>query len=322
MRCHFLTLQAAWAVNFSLPLESFVQDHIAGLANLLGFSRECIGDVRFIFCSSTASVIAQLPPIRESISKDPRDSDSLGYSKSKWVAEAICDDHHHRSFRKLSLGSLVGDSTVVLRIGQLTGDTENGVWNMTEAWPLMLSTVKDLGCLPGLDEPLSWLPVDDAARAVLQIANNEDQVPLKNVIEDDREIPCPVYHLVNNSIATTWKDLLRWLKSIENLDFDIVESTEWLNKLEKLESHPAKALLGLWRKAYGGDSATQDRRLDESPSKHQNFQLTSEHKGIQFSTEKTRPIAGIRSDGRPVDEDLVRKIWAWLDSEMKKDEQI
>jgi thioester reductase-like protein len=218
----------------------------------------------------------------------------------------------------LSLGSLVRDSTVVLRIGQLTGDTENGVWNMTEAWPLMLSTVRELGCLPDLDEPLSWLPVDVAARAILQIANNEDQVPLENVIEDGREVPCPVYHLVNNSISTTWKDLLGWLKSIENLEFDIVEPTEWLNKLEKLESHPGKALLGLWRKAYGGDSGAKDRRLNKSPSKYQSSQLPLEHKGFQFSTEKTTTITGIRSDGHPVGEDLVRKIWAWLDSEMKK----
>lgn len=59
----------------------------------------------------------------------------------------------------------------MLRIGQLCGDRESGVWNATEAWPLMLASGRVAGCLPGLEgEALGWLAVDLAAEAVAEVA--------------------------------------------------------------------------------------------------------------------------------------------------------
>lgn len=40
----------------------------------------------------------------------------------------------------------------MLRIGQLCGDTKGGVWNETEAWPLMFASANTVGCLPELNE--------------------------------------------------------------------------------------------------------------------------------------------------------------------------
>ena len=119
---------------------------------------------RFLFCSSTASVLGhhKKSSIPESISHDPHSASPLGYSRSKWVAEAICEQAYYRT-------PLQGNITV-LWIGQLCGDTENGIWNASEAWPLMLPSVKVLKALPDLRQNLDWLPVDTAAEAVIEIA--------------------------------------------------------------------------------------------------------------------------------------------------------
>jgi hypothetical protein len=231
--------------------------------------------------------------IPESISTTPGDSNNLGYSKSKWIAEAICNEYYGKD-TKLSLA--------VVRIGQLTADTENGVWNITEAWPLMLSTVKMLGCLPALEENIDWLPVDIAAKAILQISMTYDE---------HQGSTCPVYHLVNNSAAPRWKDLLAWFKSMDGLEFRTVKPDIWLSKLEEVDSHPAKALLGFWRNAYGGDY--KELREEESSIVHKKL-----YRKISFATEKTESVSSAIKYAKPIDEVLVKRIWAWLESEIQE----
>lgn len=63
----------------------------------------------------------------------------MGYSQAKWVAEHICG----RAFE----GSLRGRVSIA-RIGQLCGDTLHGVWNESEAWPLLVATSRYVQCLP------------------------------------------------------------------------------------------------------------------------------------------------------------------------------
>lgn len=241
----------------------------------------------FVFCSSTASVLGPSHPslIPERLSTSASDADALGYSRSKWVAESICS----RAYDTNGLGGQVK----ILRIGQLTGDTEKGIWNMSEAWPLMLSTVRELGCLPNLNEPLSWLPLNVAAKAVLEIA-------MPNGAEAARgQDGCPVFHLVNNSTSTTWRDLLSWLKSARSEPFDVVDPAVWLEKLEGLDNHPAKSLLGLWRKAYGH---------------HQDPEAVQ----TVFGIEKARQGSLAMQNVKAVDQLLVQKIWSWLEGEMNE----
>jgi thioester reductase-like protein len=176
----------------------------------------------------------------------------------------------------------------IARLGQLTGDTRNGIWNMKEAWPLMLSTVHTLGCLPDLDEKLSWLPMDVAVRAICDIAEVKSDTKRKDE-------GCEVFHVVNNSTATTWKDLLKWLK--QKKEFEVVEPRVWLEKLEAFEDHPAKQLLGLWRQAFGEGGKKKE--------------TVFETKNMERVSEVMRNVPG-------VGEELVGKIWAWMEGERKK----
>ncbi|KAH6676732.1 hypothetical protein B0J14DRAFT_691029 [Halenospora varia] len=113
-------IHAAWNVNFSLLVTSF-ERHFAGLRNLINVAMTCRLPPKLVFCSSTASVLGSNHPstISEVISTDPSDSDRLGYSKSKWIAEAICDKASHNEKFKGRFH--------LVKIGQLTGDMQNGV---------------------------------------------------------------------------------------------------------------------------------------------------------------------------------------------------
>lgn len=277
-------------MNFSLPLKSFIKEHIVGLQNLINLAGSCADFEQFIFCSSTASVLNQArsagtASIPELIFSNPPPDDALGYSKSKWVAEAICSEasKHPQMSRRIK----------VLRIGQLTGDTENGIWNRSEAWPLMLSTARPLGCLPRLDEALSWLPVDVAARAVIDISLSP--------VEKCACHNCLVYHLVNNSRKTKWSHLLHWIKEADDVEFQAVDPETWIEKLENLDSHPAKSLSGLWKMSYG--TYHDGTKKDGKSGKEEN---------ICFETKNARAASVSMRNVGPVDEVLVRKIWQWV----------
>ncbi|KAI9747845.1 MAG: 8-oxoguanine glycosylase ogg1, partial [Chaenotheca gracillima] len=283
-------IHAAWAVNFSMRLRSFEKDHISGVLNLINLALAAKSDVppAILFCSSTASVMGEhlQSPIPEAISNDPRSASSLGYSRSKWVAESILDQaHRHPRLR---------GRVAVLRIGQLCGDTDGGVWNVTEAWPLMLSSVKVTHSLPDLDEPLAWLPVDIAALAVMQAAERVSKS------ENDREEPA-VFHIVNNDRSSRWRDLLRWMEGLGS-SFEVVSPKQWISQLGQLKGedarHPATKLLGLWTNAYASESGTKKR-----PE-------------VQFSMAQTKDAAPIMRDVRPIDEKHFRLIWAWMQKEM------
>ena len=299
-------VHAAWAVNFSMRLSSFVRDHIGGLRNLinLALASPQTTTPRFIFCSSTASVLGPhlTSPILERISHDPLSASPLGYSRSKWVAESICEQAH--------LHTRLKDRISVLRIGQLCGDTESGIWNVTEAWPLMLSSVQVTGSLPQLPgERLNWLPVDIAAEAVLQISLPTAPTQAKNPT-------IPVHHVLNPSTQTTWSDLLLWLQKISPA-FAIVSPRTWISHLDNqtgdAAKHPARKLLGLWKEAYCKD---QQGKFTHKQDQEGGGDEGEEKKDIAFTMTETKEAAPIMRDVGPITEEHFSKIWTWINREM------
>ena len=260
-------IHGAWAVNFNLPFDRFKGQFdsltnlfdTAALANSTRRPRQSNGSaifnepgISFIFLSSTAS-IASSPqrPIRETISSEPKDASETGYGQSKWVAEAILE-------RLASALSPAQSPRIrILRVGQLTGSTRTGIWNMREAWPLMFDAglrslggiIPDLVGDAGLGR-LDWLPVDLAARAVTEIAfsamNDESGNRAESLVK----------HVLNcEERSIKWEDVQRWLQKFvvkkASETTRIVPVSEWLDALENLEEdHPAKSLLELWRRGW------------------------------------------------------------------------
>ncbi|PWN34527.1 acetyl-CoA synthetase-like protein, partial [Meira miltonrushii] len=163
-----IIIHCAWIVNFSLQVSSFEGSCIAPLANLLTLFGNCQYPDRFIFCSSLASVLAGPSPHKEELSTDVASAGSTGYGQSKWIAEEVCASAANSARSHSSNKAQV----IVARVGQLCGDSQNGIWNETEAWPLLVRTANEVGCLPKSGPDLDWLRVDVAANAIVELSLN------------------------------------------------------------------------------------------------------------------------------------------------------
>ncbi|KAL8713732.1 MAG: hypothetical protein Q9220_002258 [cf. Caloplaca sp. 1 TL-2023] len=318
-----LIIHAAWAVNFTTRLHSFERDHIAGLAHLLAlFSAiptPSLGSAnnnprprppRFLFLSSTASVTqwhTGTSPIPERISPGTATASPLGYSRSKWVAESLCDNFHRTLLHSNNSNKKI---VAVLRIGQLTGDTENGIWNMSEAWPLMLSTALQpgVGALPDLGggQKLDWMPVDLAAGGVVEVAD-----ALLDAATGGDE--CSVFHILNPHTTPSWSDLLSCIKTSANgQNVDIVSPKEWLERLEASEGDKvaAKKLVGLWKGGFGGDDGGEKSHQDHDGGQQSN------KAGPTFAVEKAREVSRVMRNLQSLSGGDLGRVWGWVGGEV------
>ncbi|VUC24080.1 unnamed protein product [Clonostachys rosea] len=223
-------MHCAWSVNFNKHLSSF-EDCIVGVHNLVSL---CLSASRpkpamFNFCSSVSTVSLMTGTIPTSVPSFDK-AQALGYAQSKLVSEHLVQ-------------KAVQDTEItarVIRVGQITGDTTNGIWNESEAIPLLLSTVNTLGSLPALDETHRWLPVDIVARAFADIS-----------LSDSADI---VFNLVNRNSFHWTDDLLPRLREA-GLHFSQVDQQQWPKQLRESNPDPAVnptiKLLKFFESKYG-----------------------------------------------------------------------
>jgi thioester reductase-like protein len=81
-------------------------------------------------------------PAEETAIPEPSMAVGTGYSESKWVTERILDVASQRTTMR----------TTVVRIGQLSGSSKNGAWNVKEWVPAIIRGGQIIGCLPFRDE--------------------------------------------------------------------------------------------------------------------------------------------------------------------------
>lgn len=339
-------IHLAWSVNFLLPLRSFAGTHLSGLRNLIDLALSSPQPIppRVVFCSSVASVsqypdLSQGSAVPERPMSSPATAGPTGYARSKWVAEAICQAaHRHTRLR---------NRISIARVGQLSGATDTGVWSKSEAYPLMLSSMKATGVLPDLQgEVLNWLPVDLAARAFIEDAvntarpsgrDNMDRSasakpdPDRNPVDERDEIA--VHHVLNPNNDVQWFDLLSRLSRREA--FRIVPVHEWLDALsalqhdEKTKDHPLLRLLGFWKTAYSSKYRSPSRPQVHSqagPEPDEEAATSSEH-SVQAQTEANAEKAPIQYDmeqtydrmpclkakvSQVMKEEYMLQLWDWI----------
>ncbi|PWY99767.1 acetyl-CoA synthetase-like protein [Testicularia cyperi] len=267
-----VTIHAAWAVNFVLTLASFTAQ-IEGLQNLIHLHESLAATAvaptssnngtmspvsAFGFCSSTASVLGSEPGpsgrYEEVIPAQPESAGALGYARSKWVGEhlvAAAASASASAFRSHS-------RYTVLRIGQLCSDTTHGVWSTSEAWPILISISTRLGNLPRIQEPLDWLAIDVAARAVLDILGSSATAIEHSKTKRDKQ-QVEVYNIANCQSCVTWDHLAAWLS--KELDVSPIEPSAWLDELQEKELDD-RGLLALWTKNFA--SSSQDSNAQPS----------------------------------------------------------
>lgn len=205
-------IHCAWSVNFNLHLSS-LGDNIAGVANLISLCAR--SNASFNFCSSVSSTArCTVSPVPESL-PELEWAQGMGYAQSKSVAEHLCE----------RAASQLGVRARVLRVGQIVGDTRQGVWNATEAIPMMLQGALTIGALPRLRETPSWLPVDVVARGIVEIAASGT--------------PSRFFNVTNPKTFSWTDDLLPALRAA-GLEFEEVEPKEWVRRLRESDPDPVK----------------------------------------------------------------------------------
>ncbi|XXG94486.1 hypothetical protein Hte_000743 [Hypoxylon texense] len=247
---------SAWMVNFNVGLSSFERSHIAGVHNMI---KLCLSvpfqtPAKFFFISSISAASGTPAPatIREVHIEDLHHAPNTGYAGSKLVTEHII-----RAAAKST-----GIYARVLRTGQLIGDIENGLWNSTEAIPLMIQSATTIGALPILDETPSWLPVDKCASAVLELSGLT--LGAKGNPSGSYE---EVYHVLNPTTFSWTNDLLPALRAA-GLKFEIVTPLEWVQRLRESEQNPQKnpavKLLDFYVEKYCGNRGEQNDLIFET----------------------------------------------------------
>ncbi|KAL4890076.1 hypothetical protein BDV59DRAFT_99330 [Aspergillus ambiguus] len=224
-------VHAAWPMDFQRSLTSF-EPQIQTLRNLIDLSRECHREQgrsyqpRLLFTSSIA-VAARFTGRRklpESKISDPSVPAEMGYARAKWVCEQILNEVARTH------GDLLRPS--VVRLGQLTGDTHSGIWNSNEHFPTILKASQLVGALPELDGTFSWIPIDVAAKSIVEILFSLTNGPVKDI----------VYH-VENPIRQAWKPLLPVLAAKLGLKTPLpIPFSIWFERVSSLSS--TKAIIG------------------------------------------------------------------------------
>ncbi|EAU33556.1 conserved hypothetical protein [Aspergillus terreus NIH2624] len=277
-------IHCAWSVNFNMRLMSFEHTNIGGLKNLIDL---CLKAQRpapasFNFCSSVSTVVnTDADVVPEALPK-LNHAQNMGYAQSKLVAEHICV----KAAQDARLPARV------LRIGQVIGDQENGIWNATEAIPLMLQSAITIGALPKLDESPLWLPVDVVAGTVIDISLSSVGASLSSVTDSK-----VVFNIVSQHSFHWTRDLLRYLRA-EGLEFEEVEQQEWVRRLRMskpdLDANPPFKLLDFFASKYDTD---QPRR------------------SLQWHTNNARRVSPTLANAGPLTQELVGKMLRYFRNE-------
>lgn len=237
-------IHCAWSVNFNWALESFEESCIAATRNLLDLclSTEAPRPASFSFCSSV-STVARTPGnwVRESLPESLSHAQGMGYAQSKLVTENIVN----RAARQ------TGMTARVLRAGQIVADKTFGIWNATEAIPMILQTAKTIKALPQLDDILSWTPVDVMAASIIELSLSSTAGEVLNV---------------TNPTLNHWsQDLLPLLRDA-GLEFEELPKQAWLQRLRESdqdpEVNPPIKLLEFFASKYDNNNPTRTLLYD------------------------------------------------------------
>ncbi|KAF9690444.1 hypothetical protein EKO04_011571 [Ascochyta lentis] len=243
----------AWSVNFNHSLRNFEMHSIRSTHFLLTLAASSLRSQKptVTFVSSIAAALCAQPAHAIPEALHPWSAvAAMGYAQSKWVAEHM-------------VAAAAKNAQVparVVRLGQVCGDTEWGVWNSAEAFPATVQAAWTIGSLPLVegerdDEEESWLPVDIAAKALAQVALAPEQD--KSTFH--------VLHLVNEAPILWNAQFLPCLRK-HGLEFEAVPQQEWVRRLEASEQdvhlNPPFKLLEFFKTRYASTQGASQPKFD------------------------------------------------------------
>ncbi|CAG8575141.1 14345_t:CDS:2 [Acaulospora morrowiae] len=202
-------IHGASSAKLGSPLSVYENSLVRGTANLLLFGAR----KEFHFVSSIDACVngpwERVPegilPLKASI------TNMDGFGLSKLAIETIIAN---------TLDHLQLERASIIRTGQITSHTETGVWNPNEWIPLLLGNVGLTGRMPILEANLDWVPVDIAAKAIVEL------------VTSDALFRVEVFHISNPNPTITWEQYLDKLEEC-GMKFTREELPRWLENLCK-----------------------------------------------------------------------------------------
>ena len=177
-------------VNFALPYEALETTNVGGTREVLRLA--ALGGARLHYVS-TIGVFPGGPAHRDVVLEDARPSEpeqlTLGYTRSKWVAEQL-----------MVQGSERGADVSIYRPGTISGHSTTGVFNPDDFVCALIKGCIQLGVAPDVDTPIHFAPVDYVSRALVKIALRAPQ-------------SSGTYHLVGPR-AVAWTDVAGWIRRL------------------------------------------------------------------------------------------------------------
>lgn len=241
----------AWSVNFNRSMRSFEQQCIRPTHFLLDLANQSCLKTKpsFTFVSSIAVAVRHQDSDFVPENLVPWSSvGHTGYAQSKWIAEQIA----------ATAAETCHIPVRIARVGQVCGDTKHGIWNPSEAIPLTIQAALTIGALPLIekgDEKLSWLPVDLAAKALVEVAK----------LDGDQAADLQIFHVVNIQTLLWNAQFLPCLRE-HGLEFEAVPQSEWLRRLESstrdAKVNPPVKLLEHFRGKYGHPESSAGKKSD------------------------------------------------------------
>ncbi|KAJ5805816.1 acetyl-CoA synthetase-like protein [Penicillium pulvis] len=217
-----LIIHNAWRLDFNLGLNSF-KPNMDGVVNLINFALTSpLQEHPRIFNTSSISVLSAHPTgwVAEATA-DPRFVAPTGYGQSKYIGEKL-----------LEAAPL---TTCSIRIGQLSGSTTNGAWNVTDWLPMLVKSSKVCGGLPAGKEDIAWFPVDKAAQIIIELTKAQTVPPILHLAH-----PRPI----------KWDTFVN--RMAKNLDVPVIPFDTWIQRMSSPEAsdqslNPAVKILGFFK---------------------------------------------------------------------------
>lgn len=224
----------AWLLDFNMPVDHYDKECIAPFYNLLKFAYRKINPMHVHFISSVSASAAY----GETVPEEPLPLDShiampMGYAHSKFIVEILFN----------YLTTQKNFPCYIERLGQVCGDSINGVWNVHEQYPLMfIGGGAIMHKMPDLDTTIDWITVDYAAKSIADIMIRTAYLPA--------DVDQSVYNIINPHIIN-WRDVLEAMKDT-GMTFDVVSSSEWVDTLSKDDTNPALKIMSFYEDSFKG----------------------------------------------------------------------
>ncbi|NLV16115.1 MAG: AMP-binding protein [Syntrophomonadaceae bacterium] len=240
-------------LNFIFPYNHLKKTNVDGTIECLRLA--CREKTKYFHYISTFSVYDNPSHFQKpALEDDPLTCGEgyfLGYSETKWVSEKLVRAAEQRGLK-----------ATIYRPGDITGDSKNGIWEMSDLVSRVLNACIQMEAIPDINVNIYITPVDFISRAVVALSTREDS-------------PGKAFNVINKDIAGV-KELQA---IINNLGYQtkLMPYKEWQKMLFKAtDNNVLKILESLFAADESEETAIVRRYGDMEPD----FDTTNIRKGL------------------------------------------